>query len=374
VAASRLNGGVSTPTTKRRANQPAVPQVSAETWRALLPVADDFNRLTPWEWMHDSHVVGLRHPVTKEVLLGSILGRLRTVFALLVYRRDTGHRWLLNTILNDGNSGGLDGEDAAFEQDFVKAEFVLKRELVKEDQAVLGAADYSPAGRRGHAWPQFRSVVPGGFPWHLTQSEAETLLFTLPRVAAVARLMRAQPHLWDEHCHGDIGFVPDDFDPAVGELRAEQMEWQPMITPPEPSPEKVSFDDAMVAKLSKLTQAKGFHLELDVAYSGFAVADVEGPRFPKLAMAVDRASGFVGGFHLGDFKDRDGAAALGTVLCDALTQLGHRPETIRVQRPRVAAMLSSVAQGLGIPVLLDDELGELNFARQSMEQHFNRVR
>ena len=72
-----------------------------ETWKALLVAADDFNRLAPWEWMHDSNIVGLRHPVTREVLLGSILGRMRTLFALLIYRRASGHRWLLNTILND---------------------------------------------------------------------------------------------------------------------------------------------------------------------------------------------------------------------------------------------------------------------------------
>src|SRR2546422_226020 len=127
-----------------RVIQPVIPKVPAETWKSLLLAADDFNRLAPWEWMHDSHVVGVRHPVTKEVLLGSILGRLRQVFGLLVYRNDTGRRWLLNTILNDGNSGGLDGEEAAFEQDLVKVEFVLKRELTKEDRAVLAIADYMP--------------------------------------------------------------------------------------------------------------------------------------------------------------------------------------------------------------------------------------
>ena len=340
----------------------------------MLAAADDFNRLAPWVWMHDSHIVGLRHPVTKEKLLVSILGRLRTVFALLVYRGDLGHRWLLNTILNDGDSGGLEREDSAYEQDAVKVEFTRKRELWKEDRAMLEAAGYAPAVKRGNVWPVFRSLVPGGFPWHITQAEADTLLFALPRVAAVARLMRAQPRVWDDHCDGDIGFVPDDFDPAAGELRAEQLDWQPMIPPPEPLPDLVSFDAPTQARLLKLTQAKGFHLELDVTYSSIVIADAERPRFPKLAMAVDRASGFVGGFHLSDFRDADGAAALGKVLQDALKQLGHRPETIRVQRPRVAAMLSRVAKELAIPLHRDLELAELNFARQSMEQDFNRAR
>lgn len=358
----------------RRANQPAVPHVSVETWKALLAAADEFNRLAPWEWMHDSHVIGLWHPVTKEVLLASILGRLRQVFALLVYRNDAGRRWLLNTILNDGDPGGLEREDAAYDQDLVKVEFTPKRELWKEDRATLEAAGYVPGVKRGRVWPLFRSLVPGGFPWHLTQAEADTLLFALPRATAVARLVREHPEVWDAHLDGDIAFLPDDFDPAAGELRGEQLDWHPMIPPSETLPELVSFDEPAWAQLRKLTPAKGFHLEVDVSYSTMAVADVERPRFPKMAMAVDRASGLIGGLRLSDAADRDGAATLGMVLLKALTTSGRRPETIRVQRPRVAAMLSGVAKELGIPVLLDDELGELNFARQEMEQRFNQGR
>jgi hypothetical protein len=74
---------------------------------------------------------------------------------------------------------------------------------------------------------------------------------------------------------------------------------------------------------------------------------------------------------LSDFKDRAGAGALGTVLQNALQQLGHRPETIRVQRPRVAAMLSKVANEMGIPVLHVAELPALNFAREEMERRFS---
>jgi hypothetical protein len=357
-----------------RTIQPAVPPVAPETWKALLAAADDFQRLAPWEWMHDSHVIGLRHPVTQEVLLASILGRLRTVFALLVYRRAAGHRWLLSTILNDGDPGGLEREDTAFDQDLVKVEFTPKRELWKEDRALLAAAGYAPTVKRGRVWPIFRSLVPGGFPWHLTQAEADTLRFALPRVAATARLVRAHPEVWEEHLDGEVAYLPDDFDPARGELRGEQLDWHPMIPPPERQPDLVSFDEPTRTQLLNLSQAKGFHLELDVTYSTMAVADVERPRFPKLALAVDRASGFIGGLRLSEITDRDGAATLGMVLLNALTQMGHRPETIRVQRSRVAAMLSRVAKELEIPVHLDLELAELNAARQSMERDFNRRR
>ncbi len=360
------------PDSKRRTNQPAVPKVLPETWKALLAAADDFNRLAPWVWMHDSHIVGIRHPVTGEVLLASILGRLRTLFALLVYRRTSGHRWLLNTILNDGDPGGLESEDSAFEQDAIKVEFTPKRVLWKEDRAIMASAGFAPTVKRGNGWPLFRSLVSGGFPWHITQAEAETLLFALPRVAAAARLARECPEVWGNHLDGEVAFLPDTFDPAAGELRREQLDWHPMIPPPEPPADLVSFDDPTLARLQGLTQAKGFHLEVDMGYSTMAVTDVDRPRFPKLALAVDRSSGFIGGLRLGEITDRDGAETLGIVLLNALTQTGHRPETIRVQRSRVAAMLSGVAKDLKIPVHLDAELAELNSARQSIEHDFNR--
>jgi len=122
----------------------------------------------------------------------------------------------------------------------------------------------------------------------------------------------------------------------------------------------------------KLPQAKGFHLELDVAYSGMVIAEADRPRFPKLAIAVDRASGFIGGCHLSDANDRQGAATLATVIQNALIQAGHRPETIRVQRTHVAVMLSKVVKELGIPIIHEAELPALNLAKEDMERRFSR--
>lgn len=365
---------MSKPSTTRRTHQPGVPRVSAETWRALVATADEFNRLAPWEWMHDSHVIGLRHPVTQEVLLGSILGRLRQVFALLVYRNDTGRRWILNTILNDGKPAGFEDEDSAFEQDAVKVEFVLKRELGKEDRAVLATAGFASADKRGRVWPKFESIVPAAYPWHLTQAEAETLLFALPRVAAVAKLLRAQPRMWDDHCDGQMGFVPDDFDPTTTELRPEMMQWEPMLPPPETMPQEVSLTEEVLAQLNRLPQAKGFHLEIDVAYAPFPISAEDRPRFPKLALAVDRASGAVLGFRIGELKDQDGAEALAIALREGLMQVGHRPEKIGVQKSRVGAMLEQAAGALNVPLMQVMELPSLNAARESMQQHLNRFR
>jgi hypothetical protein len=354
----------------RRANQPPIPVVAPETWQALLAAAAAFGALAPWTWMHDSELIGLRGPVTGERLLGSILGRLRRVFALLVYRRDTGRRWILNTIMNDGEPGGLEDPDSAFEQDCVKVEFAPKRELMEADRAVLAAAGFAPAVKRGPVWPVFRSLVPGGYPWHVTQAEAELLLYALPRVTAFAALCRATPGLGVDLATGEVPFLPADFDPASRPLRAEDLDWQPQIPPPEPPPARVSLDDATLEGLLKLPQGKGFHLELDLFYAPVVIGGEERPYFPKGVLAVDRGTGFVGAYRLVQPSDPQAVGAVAEVLTSTLQQLGLRPATIRVQRPRLAQMLSPVAERLEIGIHQDPELPELNSAREAMERAF----
>ena len=355
---------------KRRSNQPPVPPVLPATWQALLTAADMFNSLAPWTWMHDTELLGLRNPVTGEELLCSILGRLRQVFALLIFRRETGRRWILNTILE---ADALPNDpDGGLEQDCVKVEFTAKGELTKEDRAVLTTSGFTPSMKRGCVWPVFRSLVPGGYPWYLTQAEAEVLLYALPRVGAFAVLCRDKPGIGEGHELGETPFLQQDFDPTARPLRAEDLDWRPQIPPPEPLPSSVLLDELSQARLLKLPQAQGFHLELAVFYAAMAVRGEERPYFPKTAMAVDRASGFIGGFHMAGAGDPQGADSLAQVLTSALVQLGRRPETLRVQRPRLAQMLSLVAQRLGIPIREEVELPALTFARRSLEQRFMR--
>lgn len=265
---------------RRRLNKPVIPTVPLETWKALLAVADEFGRLAPWEWMHDSNLVGLRHPATGEILLGSILGRLRTIFALMVYRNKAGHRWVLETIRQEGDFNEFDRQDTGLEQDCIKAEFVSKRELEKEDRSILAACKYSPSKPRGPFWPQFRSFVPACFPWHITPAEADTLVFALPRMAAAARLYRDQPHAWDQHWHNETPFLPANFDPATDILRIQDLDWVPIISPPRPAPNPVVLGEAILERLKKLPLSKGFHLELDVSYASFSVAEADALNIP----------------------------------------------------------------------------------------------
>lgn len=103
-----------------------------------------------------------------------------------------------------------------------------------------------------------------------------------------------------------------------------------------------------------------------------AVSEGDRAWFPKAVMAVDRASGFIGGYQLAKSSDPEAVAVLAEVLAGSMQQLVHRPETIRIQRRRMVQILSSVAVRLGISVCQDPELPALNLAREEIAQMFHR--
>lgn len=324
--------------------------------------------------MHDSELIGLRDPGTRDKMLCSILGRLGEVFGLLVFRRPTGRRWVLNTILNADNPTEPKDGDQAFDQDCVKVEFVRKSELDDQDRTVLAAGGFSPGSRRGPVCPTFRSILPGGYPWYPTQEEAQTLLFAIPRVAALAELCRDTPDLNLDLADGEVAFLPEDFDPAVRPLRADELDWQPEMVPPEPIPTPVVLDEVSLERLARLPQPQGLNLEVDLFYGPSPVSDGQRPYFPKAAMAVEPSSGFIGGCNFAGPTDQDWAASLGEVINGALRQLTARPESFRVQRRRVAQMLLPLAAKLGIRVCERPELPALNRLREDLMRHLSDAR
>ena len=162
------------------------PTVAPETWGALLDAAAAFAAVKPWEFAYDSDVVGLIDPVTGETRIGCVLGAAGSIFAAVFYRRPAGLRWMLQLLNETPDVEDLNTADG---MDCLKVEFVPKRELWKEDLALLKAAAFKPAGK-GRIWPQFRSAEPGWHPWHINQTEADQFLpisHASPRSAGCSR-------------------------------------------------------------------------------------------------------------------------------------------------------------------------------------------
>ncbi|MEI6783173.1 MAG: hypothetical protein WCQ21_19890, partial [Verrucomicrobiota bacterium] len=57
---------------------PPAPVVPLDLWRELYQAAASFQVLAPWQWMHDTHVLGINNE--HGVRLVTVLGNMGEVF------------------------------------------------------------------------------------------------------------------------------------------------------------------------------------------------------------------------------------------------------------------------------------------------------
>jgi len=148
------------------------PGLPAPIARPLLEVTERVAALRPWERMSDLHLIGLRDETSGELQVASILGALKQVFAVLIYRNEVGLRWIhkMSTI----GRATPDHDEGLETMDYLKVEWVRKGELRKTDRETLSCVDYKPKGK-GPIWPRFESCSPGWCPWFVTEREAQLL-------------------------------------------------------------------------------------------------------------------------------------------------------------------------------------------------------
>ena len=287
------------------------PPVSPETWRALLDAAADFAALEPWEFAYDSDVVGLVDPATGETRIGQVLGNAGEVFAAVVYRRN-GLRWILEMLGDDSDPEDINTVEG---MDCVKLEFVVKRELSKEDLSLLKAAGFKPVGK-GPVWPQFRSSEPGWLPWHLTQAEADQFLADLPRLSAFFRLFEQEPTLFDQREPTEIPFLPAVLPDRP--LTSADLDWRPLLPLPVEGFEPFQATEAALEPLRKLERPPGLVCEYDcMLVSGGAILEQGRPCFGRYGMLVECGQGMILGLDVQPGGIAPGQAAL-QPLCDAL--------------------------------------------------------
>jgi hypothetical protein len=91
------NWGLIKPMTQLK--RPKPPVIPLELWRELFHTAVCFQSLAPWQWMHDRHVLGIDDE--HGVRLVSVIGNLREVFGLAIYRGSSGVNFLLRMLRGD---------------------------------------------------------------------------------------------------------------------------------------------------------------------------------------------------------------------------------------------------------------------------------
>jgi hypothetical protein len=339
------------------------PPVAPETWRALLAAASDFAALEPWECMYDSDVVGLIDPATGETRIATVLGNAGEVFAAVFYRRAAGLRWILQMLNAAPDPEDLNNADGI---DCLKLEFVSKRELCKEDLAMLKAAGFKPAGK-GSIWPQFRSSDPGWLPWHINQAEAGQLLADLPRLTAFSRLFEQYPGIFDRSAAAEIPFLPVVLPNRA--LSPKDLDWRPFLPPPVSGLDSFQLAAGQLEKLRVLKRASGTAFEFDSSLlPGGSILENGRPCFGRFSLLVEQKRGMVLGMDVQSGALTPGEAA-GRGLVEALLKAGQLPDKIIIGGSRLRPVLQPLCDALQIQLWPASSLPALEAAVASLSQH-----
>ena len=338
------------------------PPVVPETWRALLDVAAAFGVVAPWEFAYDSNVVGLIDPVTGETRIGCVLGNAGEVFAAVFYRRPAGLRWMLQLL---GGTPDVEDLNSADGMDCLKLEFVPKRELWKEDLALLKAAAFKPAGK-GSIWPQFRSAEPGWLPWHINQTEADQLLADLPRLTAFCKMFEQHPGIFDNCEPAEIPFLPAVLPDCA--LLPKDLDWRPLLPPPT-SLDLLQPSAAQREKFRALKRKPGLAYEFDSSLlPGGSFLENGRPCFGRFSLLVEQKRGLVLGMDVQSGALTPGEAA-GHGLVESLLKSGSLPGKIFIGGPRLQSALQPLCDDLQIQLWPASSLPALEAAVAALSRH-----
>ena len=158
-------------------------------WRGLYESVVRIKEISPWEWMTETDVFGVRSPETGELGFVSVMGLLGQHYAVSLYLGSEG----IHGFLDLQEMGPFADPGALIQIPQLQASFENREELDKRDRQVIKELGLKFRGR--NAWPMFRSYRPSLFPWFLEAAEVRFLSCALEQLADVAPRCREDPSL-----------------------------------------------------------------------------------------------------------------------------------------------------------------------------------
>ena len=331
-------------------------------WRTLYESAVRIKEISPWEWMTETDVFGVRSPESGELGFVSVMGLLGEHYAVSLYLGSEG----IHGFLDLQEMGPFADPEALIQIPQIQASFENREELDKRDREVIKELGLKFRGR--NAWPMFRSYRPSLFPWFLEARQVRFLSCALEQLADVAPRFREDSSL---------------LEPSGGDsylLRAPRQEggrrlWEDASTgvpPLDAPPIEVEMEASKIEALGRLPRGE-VRLEVDFFMSPAPVQD-EGdrPYFPHMLLVVDAGSGMVLGSDL--LAPHPSPEAMwGQVpenLAEQLFAVELAPEKVSVDSELLFELLEPLASEAGFDPELSPSLPGLELARENLLRTF----
>lgn len=331
------------------------------TWRHLYEAAVAFKEAACWDWMSDSDIFGVKDPATGEIGYCCILGAAGEVLGMAVYPGTPGLEVYLKLLSSE--TGPRD-PDFLFIHRCLTADFNDREDLDKPDRDVIRSLGLTFRGR--NAWPQFRSYLPGYFPWYLTDSEARFLAVALEQGLNVCQRFRRDTTLLSPP-RGGVYLV------RTAREKEGQLVWENEWLEPEPFEEKglpfEPLDEGTLARIKETLKPRDQIWEGDFFHLNSPVKEEGRPFYPRLFVWADVSSGLLLSQDMK--RPDDPITALRESLISAAGENGFFPGEIRVRRQEAYELLSPVAASLNIKLVKASVLRSIDHFRCMLSDYFD---
>ncbi|HEC99226.1 MAG TPA: hypothetical protein ENN18_02430 [Proteobacteria bacterium] len=254
----------------------------------------------------------------------------------------------------------VDDPDAMHIQKCLMASFEDRDYLEKEELQTIKKLGLKFRGR--HAWPQFRSYLPGYVPWYLEKDQAILLTIALHQAMDVAQRLKEDRNLLSPPKDGLL----------LVRVPSVKGGWRDVWVIPS-SPEKKELpvapvDELCIQRIKKnITKGKGIW-EVDFFYFPAPIREGNRPFFPRTLVIMDHAKGIV--LHNWLAPDEEFFSKFQESLLDFVEKGKILPKQILINKYDTLRMLEPITSRLNIDVKMVEMLKAVERLREEMYGHF----
>ena len=332
------------------------PKIPFNVAKDLYLQAFEVHKRRPWEIFDDTELIGVRDAAGCETGYACFMGSGGAMFGIVLYRGAEGFRQYRELV-----DKGEDPEesDAWALSNCLKLALCPRTDLEPEDLLVIRRLGLTIRGK--NAWPEFRSHLPGYFPWFLDEREALFLTAGLRGVCAHYDRVVGQKivsSIADKQC---LVYTPEDDGTGF------RCGWEPWPEYREPSLNPVMPDAALIRSLLTSKPERVGPWEAGVFYLPAPIYDRERPYFTRLAIVCDERSGVILKF---DTAHPEAAVPelLKDGICSAVGEQKILPPSVFVSDRKVATALAPLGEALGVAISYRKNLPAVRAARQAMTE------
>ncbi len=337
-----------------------------EHWKKLYDIAVRIKEASPWQWMEETDIFGVRDPETGMTGFMSIMGSMGEHYAVASYLGSEGLYSFWNMYMKEVPP---DLEDF-LETPQLQLSFEDRSYLEQEDLRLIKKLGLRFRGR--NSWPMFRSYRPGYHPWFLEAGEATFLTHALEQTLVVAHRCREDKSFVHPEGASSPAFpLSGKYLVRTARKTGDTLVWKDkveVVRPPGPLSLSLSIDAGRVGMLNRLEYGEAT-IEMDF----FLLPARIGPRGERPSIAymflmVDASSGTIINTELFEAKPSKTAMyeRIPGHVVDQILGLGFIPEVVRVRSELLLSLLGFLSEKLGFELELSPVLENLDPAREAL--------